>query len=113
MLGAGRDYVPYVDPAGALYPELAADVPTYAVIATLVTRADMAADIVEALVGETLADLPELALRAPVLAGLDPAEMRERGLTAPLHPGAQAAFEAHTDRALSRKSFKYLGKRIA
>ena len=95
LLGAGRDYVPYVI-AGALYPGLAADVPTYAVIATLVTRADLAADIVQALVGETLADLPELPLRAPVLAGLDPAEMRERGLTAPLHPGAQAAFEAHT-----------------
>ena len=32
------------------YPELAADVPTYAVIATVVTRADIAPDIVEALV---------------------------------------------------------------
>ena len=36
----------------------------------------------------TLAGLPELAMRAPVLAGLDPTAMRARGLTAPLHPGA-------------------------
>ncbi len=82
------------DPAIQPIPQLTADIPSYAVIATMVTRADIAADIVEALVAATLADLPVLALRAPVLAGLDPKAMRERGLSAPLHPGAQAAFDA-------------------
>ena len=76
------------------YPELTPDVPTYAVIATVVTRADIAPDLVEALVAATLADLREIAIRAPVLAGLDPAAMRARGLSAPLHPGALAAFDA-------------------
>ena len=33
-------------------------------------------------------------MRAPVLAGLSPMAMRSRGLTAPLHPGAEAAFAA-------------------
>jgi TRAP-type uncharacterized transport system substrate-binding protein len=49
---------------------------------------------VEVFVRQTLNALPALARRAPVLAGLDPAEMRSRGLTAPLHPGAARAFEA-------------------
>ena len=68
--------------------------PTYSVMATVVTRTDMADDIVAALVAETLATLPALAMRAPVLAGLDPVAMRATGLSAPLHPGASAAFFA-------------------
>ena len=76
-------------------------------IATLVTRADMAADIVQALVGETLASLPELAVRAPVLAGLDPAAMREHRPAAPLHPGAPAASSARRA-AMSRSDPKAL-----
>ena len=87
------EYVPVVIPQST-YPELTQDIPTYAVIATVVTRADIAADLVEALVAATLADLRGLAMRAPVLAGLDPAAMRGRGLSAPVHPGALAAFDA-------------------
>ena len=78
----------------ATYPELTADIPTYSVMATIVTRAEMADDIVEALVASTLASLPALAMRAPVLAGLDPARMRGTGLSAPMHPGALAGFSA-------------------
>jgi TRAP transporter TAXI family solute receptor len=80
------------------YPGLAADVPTYAAIATVVTHASMDADLVEALVAATLDGLPELAVRAPVLAGLDPTAMSATGLAAPLHPGAAKAFEAHAAR---------------
>ena len=47
------------------------------------------------MVTATLDDLAELAIRAPVLAGLEPVDMRSRGLTAPLHPGAEAAFGAY------------------
>jgi TRAP-type uncharacterized transport system substrate-binding protein len=81
-------------PAGT-YPGLASDVPTYSVLATVVTREDIAPDIVEALVAATLDDLDQLAIRAPVLAVLDPILMRSRGLTVPLHPGALVAFNAH------------------
>ncbi len=88
-----RDFVPVTIPASD-YPGLTADVPSYAVIATVVTRADMADDLVEALVDATLADRDQLAIRAPVLAGLDPVAMRSRGLTIPLHPGALDAFGA-------------------
>jgi TRAP transporter TAXI family solute receptor len=88
------DFIPVAIPAGS-YPGLASDVPTYSVLATVVTREDIAADIVEAMVSATLDDLDQLAIRAPVLAGLDPMLMRSRGLTVPLHPGALAAFNAH------------------
>lgn len=87
------EYVPVVIPRSD-YPELTAAVSTYAVISTVVTRADVAPDIVQALVTSTLADLRWLGLRAPVLSGLYAAGMRTRGLSAPLHPGAEAAFAA-------------------
>jgi TRAP transporter TAXI family solute receptor len=87
------EYVPVVIPQST-YPELTQKVSTYSVIATVVTRADIAPDLVEALVASTLTDLRGIAMRAPVLAGLDPAVMRGRGLSAPVHPGALAAFDA-------------------
>ncbi len=94
LLAENSEYVPVVIPQST-YPGLDADVPSYAAIATVVTRRDIAPDLVEALVAATLDGLPELAIRASVLKGLDPAEMSTTGLTAPLHPGAQAAFDAH------------------
>jgi TRAP transporter TAXI family solute receptor len=87
------DFVRSTIPAGA-YPGVAADIPSFAVTATVITRADMDAETVEALVAGTLTALPALALRSPLLAGLSPTDMRTRGFTAPLHPGAQAAFSA-------------------
>lgn len=50
--------------------------------------------LVEALVAATLGDLDQIGVRAPVLAGLQPLELRSRGLTVPLRPGALAAFGA-------------------
>jgi TRAP transporter TAXI family solute receptor len=94
VLRESPDFVPVTIPAGE-YPGLAADVPTYAVIATVVVREDVPSDLVQALVTATLDDLDQLALRAPVLAGLEPTEMRSRGLTVPLHPAALEAFGAH------------------
>jgi TRAP transporter TAXI family solute receptor len=90
---AGPDYTRTAIPA-MTYPDLRGDVPSYAVTATLVTRAGTPADAVSALVADTLDGLPELAITAPILARLDPAAMRTRGLTAPLHDGASAAFGA-------------------
>ena len=76
------------------YPELAMDVPTVAVMATVLTQASMDPETVRLLVAETLANKDLLGRRIPLLAGLEPAEMAVKGLTAPLHPGAQAAFDA-------------------
>jgi TRAP transporter TAXI family solute receptor len=74
------------------YPELARDIATVAVRATLVAREDVPVDAVTALVEATLSGRAELALREPLLAGLEPAAMAADGLTAPLHPAAEAAF---------------------
>ncbi len=93
LVGEGSVYSSLVISAST-YPELAADVRTFGVSATVVTLASMPEATVEVFVRQTLNALPALARRAPVLAGLDPAEMRSRGLTAPLHPGAARAFEA-------------------
>jgi TRAP transporter TAXI family solute receptor len=90
-LQASTDFVPARIPAAA-YPELEVDVPSYAVMATLVTRSDMPEEIVEALVSDNLENLAVLARKAPILADLDPDEMPTRGMTAPLHPGAEAAY---------------------
>ena len=93
VLSASPEYVPLTIPQ-ATYPELSADIPTWSVMATIVTRTDMADNLVGALVTETLSTLPALGMRAPVLAGLDPVAMRATGLSAPLHPGASTAFFA-------------------
>ncbi len=93
LVGDGSVYSSLTIPA-ASYPELAEDVRSFGVSATLVTLAAMPDAIVEAFVRETLTGLAPLARRAPVLEGLDPEAMRSRGLSAPLHPGAARAFEA-------------------
>jgi TRAP-type uncharacterized transport system substrate-binding protein len=74
------------------YPTMAAAIPSVAVTATVVTRADVDPAIVGSLVKNTLANLEILARNAPVLKGLDPADMAVVGLTAPLHPAAKEAF---------------------
>lgn len=80
-------------PMGA-YAGLAGDVPTVAVTATIVTRSATDPATVATLVRDTIDNLDLLGRRAPVLAGLVAADMRSVGLTAPLHPGAEAGFAA-------------------
>lgn len=94
LLDQNGDYSRAVVPAGA-YPGLERDVPTFAVTATLVTLASTDEAMVEAMVGQVLGRLTTIGRSAPVLAHLDPALMRTSGLTAPLHPGAAAAFDAY------------------
>jgi TRAP-type uncharacterized transport system substrate-binding protein len=64
------------------------------VIATVVTLADTDPDLVALFVTDTLENMALLARKAPVLAHIEPAQMRRSGLSAPLHPGAVAAFDA-------------------
>ncbi len=80
-------------PAGA-YVGVDAPVPTFGVGATLVTRADVPEDQIRTVTAGILGALPDLAGFNPLLNGLDPAAMRLQALSAPLHPGAAAAFEA-------------------
>lgn len=91
VIGGGNDLSVAAIPMGA-YAEGALEVPSFSVTATLVARTDTPQRMVEAVVADTLAELQPLGRRAPVLAGLDPMLMQSRGLTAPLHPGAETAF---------------------
>lgn len=86
-------FEPAAIPAGS-YPGMTSDIPSFAVTATIVTLADQNPDLVGELVTRTLESLHAVGQRAPVLSGLDPSEMATRGLTAPIHPGATAAFAA-------------------
>jgi TRAP transporter TAXI family solute receptor len=85
------DYVRSFIPLAA-YPTLSADVPSVAVIATLVTRADIDEAVVATVVSTVLADRERLGLQSRLLATLDPFAMESAALSAPLHPGAAAAF---------------------
>lgn len=67
---------------------------SFAVIATVVTRANVTDDIVNALVRNTVENLTLVGLSAPVLNQISPRAMRDTGLAAPLHPGATVAFMA-------------------
>ena len=91
-IATSTDYSPTVI-SGSSYPDLDADVPTFAVFATLVTRSQTDASIVHTVVKRLLDRLPEVTRNAPVLAPLGDVKMRVRGLTAPLHPGAKSALE--------------------
>jgi TRAP transporter TAXI family solute receptor len=75
------------------YDADASAVPSFSVTATMVTRADVPAELVEAVVADTLANLEKLGRREEVLKGLTPATLRRTGLTAPLHPAAETAFD--------------------
>jgi len=83
-----------VDIPAGLYAGQDAPVRTLGPTATLVTRAEVAEADVEILAGAILDNLAGLAGFDPTLARLDPAAMAAAGLTAPLHPGAEAALRA-------------------
>jgi len=93
LVAANPFYAAEEIPAG-LYAGVDRPVQSFGVLATLVTRADASDADIEIVAGAILDDLPALAGFDPTLAGLDPAVMASRGLTAPLHPGAEAAFRA-------------------
>lgn len=93
FLGDNPDYAADVIPAAA-YPEAGlADVPTFSVMATVMTRADLEPEIVEIFTAAMTEGRETLRAAAPVIGDLEPEKIREAGMTAPRHPGAEAAFE--------------------
>ncbi len=91
MVAAHPYYVTATIPGG-LYRGTAHPVRTFGVVATLVTRADVADAVVGGLVQAVFADFEMLKGLDPVLAGLDPPAMAREGLAAPLHPAAAAYY---------------------
>lgn len=92
-LAASDDYDRGVIRAGT-YPGVSADITTFAVTATLVTREGVDPALIERIVSTVLVDLPRIAQRAPVLKGVELEKLSTAGLTAPLHPAAEAAYAA-------------------
>lgn len=74
---------------GGLYRGIPADVPTFGVGATVVTRADVPEEVVYTVTRAIFQDFDTLVGLNPALGTLDRDQMIRRGLTAPLHPGAE------------------------
>jgi TRAP transporter TAXI family solute receptor len=93
LLSSNPDYAPAVIPASA-YPTLESDVRTISVTATLLARSEVPDEVVELFTRTILEDIEPLQLAAPVIRDRTLAQMKHDGMTAPLHPGAEAAFAA-------------------
>ena len=74
-------------PAGT-YKTTGADVTTFGVMATFVTHENVAEDVVYEVVRAVMENLDDFRSLHPAFANLDPANMMQDGLSAPLHPGA-------------------------
>jgi TRAP transporter TAXI family solute receptor len=77
---------------GGMYRGNDADVATFGVGATLVTSANVSDEIVYQLVKSVFDDIDQFRSLHPAFANLDPAQMANDGLSAPLHPGAERYF---------------------
>jgi hypothetical protein len=93
LVAADPFHRPAVIPAGT-YVGQDAPVRTFGVGATLVAAAAAPEGVVETVAGAILDNLGPLAGFDPRLAALERDRLASDGLTAPLHPGAEAAFRA-------------------
>ena len=87
LLQENADYSAATIRAGT-YPDRTRDVPTFSVTATLMTRDDMAPDLVTALAAAVVDNLPDLNRSAGVIPPRPSPGLAGDGLTAPLHEGA-------------------------
>ena len=100
VTGDGPDALTAEDPLystgvipGAMYRGTDADVATFSIDATLVTRADTPEDMVYALVESVFGNISAFREMHAAFADLDPERMVSESLTAPLHPGARRFYE--------------------
>lgn len=77
---------------GGMYRGNDGDVTTFGVGATLVTSTNTPDDVVYALVRAVFSDMDQFRGLHPAFANLDPRQMANDGLSAPLHPGAEKYF---------------------
>ena len=84
----GAPYYAKVNIPGGLYAGHADPTPTYGVLATFVSSAKVADDVVYTLVKSVFENFDEFKKLHPAFGALEPADMIKNGLSAPLHPGA-------------------------
>lgn len=87
-LVAGAPYYAKVNIPGGLYAGHANPTPTYGVLATFVTSAKVADDVVYELTKAVFENFEEFKKLHPAFGALDPKDMIKNGNSAPLHPGA-------------------------
>jgi TRAP transporter TAXI family solute receptor len=92
-LVAGNPYYAKAIIPGGLYNNNPDDTPTFGVLATLVTSANVPEEIVYQLTKAVFENFDEFKSLHPALANLDPAKMVSDGLSAPLHPGAEKYYK--------------------
>lgn len=92
MLVADNPYYRTATIPGGMYRGNDNDVATFGVGATLITSASVADEVVYALVKAVFSDIDQFRGLHPAFANLDPAQMANDGLSAPLHPGAEQYF---------------------
>lgn len=80
---------------GGMYRGNDQDVQTFGVGATLVSSTDVSDDAVYALVKAVFDNIDQFRGLHPAFANLDPREMANDGLSAPLHPGAERYYREH------------------
>ena len=77
---------------GGMYRGNDNDATTFGVGATIVTSADVPDEVVYAMTKSVFENLDQFRSLHPALANLDPKQMVQDGLSAPLHPGAEKYF---------------------
>jgi TRAP transporter TAXI family solute receptor len=87
-LVAANPYYAKATIPGGMYANNPQDTQTYGVLATLVTSAKTADDVVYQLVKATFDNFEEFKKLHPAFANLKAEQMVKNGLSAPLHPGA-------------------------
>jgi TRAP transporter TAXI family solute receptor len=91
-LVAERPYYRTATIPGGMYRGNDEDVQTFGVGATFVTSADVPEEVVYEVVKAVFDNIDQFKGLHPAFANLDPAQMANDGLSAPLHPGAERYF---------------------
>lgn len=91
-LVAGKPFYRKAVIPGGMYRGTDADTNTFGVGATLVTSADVPDEVVYALTKSVFENMDQFRGLHPAFANLDPKQMANDGLSAPLHPGAEKYF---------------------
>ena len=91
-LVADNPFYAFTTIPGGTYSGNPDPVPSFGLMATVVTRADADPQMIYHLVKAVFDDFPAFAAQHPVFAGLDPKAMAHDGNTAPLHEGALRYF---------------------
>jgi hypothetical protein len=93
QLVADRPYYAVADIPGGMYPGNEEGATTFGVRATFVSSEDVSADLVHVVAKAVMDNIEDFRDLHPAFAVLEPEQMVEAGLSAPLHEGAQRAYE--------------------